>query len=105
MTPRYTAAATADTFALEDFFEATWPGSRVRFIADLDDFIARVLANPRTFARAPRGIPGREVRLGITALFPVRVIYEVTTTQVTILSVEHTRSRPRNWRRRLPPNP
>lgn len=39
MKPRFAAAAIADSFALEDFFEAHWPGSRARFIADLDDFI------------------------------------------------------------------
>jgi hypothetical protein len=103
MTPRITAGADADIDDLAAFFESQRPGSGSRFTADFHALIGRLLVRPRLYARINRPPRGREFREGMTTTFPVRVVYEVTPTEIVIWSVWHARRRPRPWRRRLGP--
>ncbi len=89
-------------------FIATWYNRRQaglgdRFTDAVDEFAADRGPFPRSHARVSRAPAGREVREGMTDGFPYRVAYEVTATEVVILSVIHAHRRTRPWRRRLAP--
>lgn len=103
MNPRSLPEATWDVIDIADWYDQQSPGLGTRFRSRLDALVARLCVQPRMYARI-RGAPrGREIRVALMNGFPFLVHYEVTATEVVILSVVHARSRNRPWRHRLDP--
>ena len=99
---RFVPLARSDDFDLLDFYDARRPGLGDRFALDVERFIARIRRFPRLYQSVARPPVGREVRIGSTRRFEAVILYEVTATQVVVLSVSHKRSRRPPVRRRLP---
>ncbi len=99
---RFVPLARNDYFDLLDFYEARQAGLGDRFAMDVERFIARVRRFPLSCPSVSRPAVGRVVRIGPTRRFKAVLVYEVTATQVVVLSVSHRKSRRRPWRQRLP---
>jgi len=98
---RFQTLAQFDYFDLLDWYDAIQAGLGDDFADDFEAFLNGIRGMPRTGTRVSRPPRGREVRYGMTRRFVAIVYYEVTATEVVILSVQHYRSNRRPWRRRL----
>ena len=99
---RFAPGARLDLFDLVDWYEAQTAGAGTRLTTEFNNTLQRVLAQPHSYGRIPRAPRGREVRQVQVRPFQVIMTYEVTATEVIILSVTHARSVRRPWRQRLP---
>ena len=100
---RFVPLARDDYFDLLDWYEARHVGLGDRFADDVEDSVARIRRFPHTYPGVARPPRGRDVRIGRTRRFRAVIHYEVTATEVVILSVVHARSRYRPWPGRLGP--
>ncbi|MBP3954514.1 type II toxin-antitoxin system RelE/ParE family toxin [Gemmata sp. G18] len=98
---RFLALALLDLLDLADFYEDRQPGLGGRVTDAVEARARDIGAQPHAAARvrAPRN---REIRACLVNPYLVTITYEVTATEVVILSVPHARSARRPWRRRLP---
>lgn len=69
-----------------------------RFIAALDEAVARVSTQPAMWPSDVHGTRACRLRK-----FPYQLVYIEQPTRVLVLAVPHNRRRPGYWRRRLPP--
>src|SRR5687768_12240790 len=99
---RFTPGCRLDLFDLQDWYDTQLPGLGARFATGFDNTLRRVLANPRLYGRVSRAPRNREVRVAPVHPFLALMTYELTATEVVILSVTHARSVHQPWRRRLP---
>jgi plasmid stabilization system protein ParE len=76
-----------------------------RFTDAVQRLTQRLLRHPQMYARVPRSPSGRDIREAVVRKFPYIMTYEVTATEIVILSVTHGHSKRKPWRRRLGPNP
>ena len=101
MTVRLLAEAADDVAELADWYDQLRGGLGVRFRASIGRLVGTLGTHPRLFGRV-RGAPrGRELRIATTHRFRAKVVYEVTATEIVILSIVHARSNRRPWRNRL----
>lgn len=103
MNPRFLLEAILDVQFIAAWYNRQQSGLGDRFADAVEQFVADRLLQPRLFARDARAPPGREVREGMLRGFLFRMTYEVTDTEVVILSVVHARRRATLWRHRLGP--
>ena len=68
-----------------------------RFIAALDEAVARVGANPAAWPPDAHGTRACRLRK-----FPYRLVYVEEPARSLVVAVAHDRRRPGYWRRRLP---
>ena len=101
MRDRFLLEALDDLRVLAEWYEQQQFGLGDRLTDRVEEFVQARLNSPRLCGRVGRPPRGREVRVGLVRRFPVLVHYEVTATEVVVLSVIHARSRSRPWRRRL----
>ena len=99
---RFAPGARLDLFDLVDWYEARAAGTGARLATEFDATLSRVRAQPHSYSRIRRTLQGREIRQARVTPFLVVMTYEVTATEVVILSVTHARSARQPWRRRLP---
>jgi hypothetical protein len=64
--------------------------------------VQSLATHPRIYGRVARAPRGREIRQTRVPRFHALITYEVTATEVIILSVTPARSTRQPWRRRLP---
>jgi hypothetical protein len=89
--------ADADALAARRFYARGGAALVGRFLADLDDAVARVAANPRAWSPHFHGTRVCQFRL-----FPFSLVYVEEPAGVLVVAVAHHRRRPGYWRRRLP---
>jgi plasmid stabilization system protein ParE len=102
MNVRLLGAAQVDIIEAADWYEQQLAGLGNRYFAAVDRTIERIGRLPRTGGRVPRTPRGREVRETLVGGFPFLLTYEVTSSELIVLSAVHARSIRRPWRRRLP---
>lgn len=103
MNPRSLPEATWDVIEIADWYDQRSAGLGTRFRSRLDALVARLCLHPRMYGRIRNAPRGRDVPVAMMNGFPFLVHYEVTPTEVVILSVTHARANRRTWRRRLGP--
>ena len=105
MTYRFHHEARVEFDAAVDWYDAHQPGLGDDFIAEVYATVQKIVSNPHAFARARRTPPGREIRFLKVDRFEYVIYYEVTPSEVVILSVAHGRRGRQTWRGRLPNPP
>lgn len=103
MNVRFLLEAIFDVQFIAAWYNQRQPGLGDRFTDAVDEFAADRVTQPRLYGRVRRAPAGREVREGMLPGFMFRVAYEVTATEVVILSVVHARRRLAPWRHRMRP--
>ena len=103
MNVRFLLEALLDVQYIAAWYDRQQPGLGDRFADAVEQFAADRTTQPRLYGRVARAPAGREVREGMLQGFLFRVAYEVTATEVVILSVVHARRRTAAWRQRLGP--
>jgi plasmid stabilization system protein ParE len=99
---RLLVAAQIDVLDAADEYDQQSPGAGDRFIAAVDDLVARLTTHPRMYGRVARAPRRHEIRQARVGGFLYIAVYLVTATEVVILSVAHARSVRKPWRSRLP---
>lgn len=99
---RFAPGARLDLYDLVDWYDVQLPGLGSRLAIQFDVLLRRVLGNPHLYGRVARGPRRRDVRVAPVRPFLVLMTYEVTATEVIILSITHARSIRQPWRKRLP---
>lgn len=102
MKVRLLGAAQVEVIDAGDAYEQQSPGVGDQFLAAVDTLVARLTRHPRLYGRVSRAPRGHEIREARVPGFLFVAVYEVTATEVVILSVTHARSVRQPWRRRLP---
>lgn len=102
MTYRFLGPARADFDDAVDWYDTQHPPLGDDFVAEAHATVQRMSAAPRLFPRAGRAANSREVRVAPVHRYPYLIYYEVTATELLILSVVHAKRRWHPWRQRLP---
>jgi toxin ParE1/3/4 len=68
-----------------------------RFVASIEDAIAKVAESPGSFRRFEG-----EIRRCLIHVFPYAILYVVEPDQILIVAVMHCRREPGYWRKRVP---
>lgn len=71
------------------------PRAAVRFEAELEHALARIVEAPHSF---PESEPG--VRRALFSRFPYSLLFAVEPTGIVVLAIAHTRRRPGYWQGR-----
>lgn len=79
------------------YYAAQQPDLGLRFIAAVENAIARVCEAPERW----RVFNGGEVRRHLTRVFPYGILYTVEADHVLIVAVAHCSREPGYWRQRL----
>lgn len=103
MNPRLLPGAADDIADIVDWLDQQPLRLGTRFRAAFNSLVHRLCQQPRLYGRASRAPRGHEVRVLRIRRFNYLVHYEVTATEVVILSVTHAHRRSAAWRRRLGP--
>ncbi len=105
MTYRFLAPARVEFDTAVDWYDAQQPGLGDDFITEVSAAVQRVVSNPRAYPAARRVPAGREVRIAPVHRFEYLISYEVTATEVIVVSVTHGKRGRQTWRGRLPDPP
>ena len=89
--------AIADARAARRFYARVSAALAGRFMADLDDAVARVSAHPQAWSPHVHG-----TRVCRFRTFPYSLVYVEEPARVVVVAVAHDRRRPGYWQRRLP---
>jgi plasmid stabilization system protein ParE len=103
MNPRLSPGAADDIAEIVDWLDQQPLRLGTRFRGAVNALVNRLCTQPRLYGRVNRAPRGREVRVARVRRFSYLVHYEVTATEVVILSVTHTHRRSATWRQRLGP--
>ncbi len=103
MNPRLLPGAADDIADIVDWLDQQPLQLGTRFRAALNTLVNRLCQQPRMYGRVRRAPRVREVRVAPMRRFSHVVHYEVTATEIVILSVVHARRRAAPWRHRLGP--
>ena len=102
MNVRLLGAAQVEVIDAADDYDQQSNGVGDRFLAAVDALVARLTTHPRLYGKVPRAPRGHEIRQARIPGFLYGSTYEVTATELIILSVTHARSVRQPWRRRFP---
>lgn len=103
MNPRLLPEARDDVADIVDWLDQQPSRLGAQFRAALNALIANLLLFPRLYQEVSRPPRGREIREAFLKRFQYLVHYEVTATEVVVMSVIHAKANARPWRQRLGP--
>jgi plasmid stabilization system protein ParE len=103
MNPRLLPGAADDIAEIVDWLDQRPLRLGTRFRTALNTLANRLCQFPHSCPRVGRAPRGHEVRVARVRRFKYLVHYEVTATEVVILSVTHAHRRSAAWRQRLGP--
>ena len=78
------------------FYAARQPGLEIRFIAAIEETIARVLENPERWR-----VLEEDIRRCLTRVFPYALLYTIESDYVLIVAVMHCSREPGYWKHRV----
>lgn len=96
MTFRFTSAALAELRSATLDYESKEKGLGARFLAEVDQAVARIVMAPEAWRRL-----SARTRRCLVNRFPFGILYQVRTTEVLIVSVMDLRRAPESWRKHL----
>lgn len=102
MTVHVTTHARLDTLDGAEWYDRRSAGRGDKFLAEFQQTADRIGRHPRANGRVSRCPRSREVRETLVGRYPFRLVYEIISGEVWVLSVTHTRAKRQPWRRRLP---
>lgn len=88
-TVRFDERAETDARAAVEWYDKQRPGLGSKFVAALDDTVARIASQPRMYPAI-----ATDVRRALTDRFPYSVYYAVEDDDVLVIAVLHTRRAP-----------
>ena len=94
---RFTSAAEQDLTAAFLWYEEQSAGLGTRFMAQVDDLLARVAETPREFPEAMSGY-----RRALLHRFPYGIYFSIDPDEVRVHAVLNLHRDPAHWRGRLP---
>ena len=94
--------ADAQVTAAAAYYDSKPNGYGDEFKAEFAKAARAIMANPRQYALAEDGVPGREIREYFIKRFQQRVIYLMTGDDVLVVAVVHASRREGAWHRNLP---
>jgi toxin ParE2 len=95
MRVRFVEAAEAELDEASSFYEQSEAGLRERFLAEAEQAVRSLAADP---LRSPK--LGRRHRRRLLEDFPYGIIYRVGLDEVVVVAVIHLSRKPGYWRRR-----
>ena len=102
MNYRFTQEAREEFDWAADWYEARRRGLGDEFVSELHATLQRIVFLPHSFARIASVPRGREIRFLTIDRFDYFLVYEVTSTEVVVLGVSHSKSQLRKWWKRNP---
>ena len=93
--------AKRDMIEAASWYERNRVGEGGRFMASVNAVVSILLVSPYAGTKVKRGVKGHEVRWFKTTTYPYLIHYEVTPTEIVVLSVTDARRRGHPWRQRL----
>jgi len=88
--------AQTEYFEAIQYYEQQTEGLGIRFIADVENTIGRILAFPEMWARLTAN-----TRRALLEVFPYGIIYHFDGAEIYILAVMHLKRKPGYWIKRL----
>jgi plasmid stabilization system protein ParE len=92
----FTLAARAEITEAQDWYEARTPGLGIRFRAELDRTVQRMIANPRQFPRV-----FQDVRRARLRTFPYGLFFRIEPAALLVIACFHASRDPRQRQRRV----
>jgi plasmid stabilization system protein ParE len=93
---RFTAEADAELTDARQWYPHQRKDPDLEFMQCIDDALSRVVKNPYFFP-----IVYRDMRRAVVRRFPFAVFYEVTSNEVQVIPVFHSRRDPEIWKARV----
>jgi toxin ParE1/3/4 len=97
---RIDAAAEEEAQEAALWYEDRRRGLGIEFLAAVDAAMQRISTDPVEFALLETAPVESNVRRFLLRRFPYAIIYEITSDEVRVLAIAHTRRRPDYWKRR-----
>jgi plasmid stabilization system protein ParE len=93
---RFTPEADAELTEARQWYSHQRKGLDLDFMQSIDVALSRIRSNPRLFPVVHGGL-----RRAVVRHFPFAILYEVTTEQIQIIAVFHSRRNPDVWKSRV----
>ena len=78
------------------YYEERAVGLGLSFLADVEEAVGKVLADPEAFQ-----FVGADVRHKLLRRFPYSLLYAIESDRIRVIAVAHQKRRPGYWRYRL----
>lgn len=97
MIVRFTPEADAELTEAREWYAHQRKDLDLEFMQCIHDALARVIANPQLFPTVYR-----HLRRVVVGRFPFAVFYELTSDEIRVIAVFHSRRDPEMWKTRAP---
>ena|ERR1700687_3470937 len=96
MVIRFTPDADAELAEARQWYAHQRQDLDIEFMEMIDDALSRVLRDPDLYP-----IVHRTLRRAVVRRFPFAVFYEITTDEIQVIAVFHSRRDPERWQSRV----
>ena len=93
---RFTPEADAELTGAREWYSHQRKDLDLEFMQCIDNVLSRIADNPRVFP-----LVYRELRRAVVRRFPFAVFYELTSDDVQVIAVFHSRRDPEMWKNRV----
>ena len=93
---RFTPEADAELTGAREWYSHQRKDLDLEFMQCIDNVLSRIADNPRVFP-----LVYRELRRAVVQRFPFAVFYELTSDDVQVIAVFHSRRDPEMWKNRV----
>lgn len=93
---RFTPDADAELTEAREWYSHQHKDLDLEFMRCIDDVLSRVVGNPHVFP-----LVYRDLRRAVVRRFPFAVFYELTSEEIQVIAVFHSRRDPELWKSRV----
>ena len=93
---RFTPEADAELAEARQWYSHQRQDLDLEFMQCIDDALSRIVGNPHLFP-----LVYRTFRRAVVRRFPFAVLYEVTTNEIEVFAIFHSRRNPDEWKSRV----